>query len=60
MIRLLEAGAPPRAKNNAGRTAVEEARCELQQIELEPEVEMRRARLANLVEMMEIAAIAVD
>ncbi len=60
VIRLLEAGAPGGAKNDAGLTAIEVARAELADVELQPEAVVRRSRLANLVEVMEISAIAID
>ena len=59
-IRLLEAGADGGIANEAGRTALDEARAELATLEAQADASTaaRRSRLANTVMVMEIAAIA--
>jgi hypothetical protein len=59
VIRLLEAGAPVSSLNEAGRTSLEEAQAELQQLREEdaPNTAVRRSRLESTIEMMEIAVV---
>lgn len=59
-IRLLEGGAPVDTANEAGQTALEVAQAELRQLQEEgqPQTAMRRSRLENTIEMMEIAVLA--
>mmetsp|Transcript_36062 Transcript_36062/g.84222 ORF Transcript_36062/g.84222 Transcript_36062/m.84222 type:complete len:635 (+) Transcript_36062:226-2130(+) len=58
--RLLEHGAPSSAKNEAGRTALEEAQHELCMAELQNDsnTAARRAKLRETIEVMEIASLA--
>lgn len=61
VVRLLEAGAALNEINEAGRTALEEATFELQELERgvgEGNTAMRRSRLADTIEKMQIAALA--
>ena len=59
-VRLLEAGAPAALNNEAGRTALQEAMADLDQLvrEDEPGTIQRRSRLKQTADIMEIAVIA--
>ena len=60
--KLLEAGARATIKNDGGRTALEEVQKELAELERvgEPNSALRRARLSDTIENMQIAMIALS
>ena len=60
-IKLLEAGASNAVLNEAGRTPLQEAEAELAELERhgQPQTAVRRSRLANTIELMGIAVIAI-
>jgi len=59
-VRLLEAGAPAHAKNDAGRTPLEELTFDLDKLERENEQEsvLERSRMAETKQAMELSLIA--
>eukprot|EP00966_Prymnesium_polylepis_P140986 3255562-Prymnesium_polylepis.3 len=61
-IRLLEAGAPKGAVNDASRTPLQEAQHALSTLEQEgnPNTVTRRSKLSETIANMEIAVLAID